>query len=108
MIDDQQNDAEERLANVYSQLKVGEKWAYGGTGTRWPGRSSRPSWRGDADRLPELPARPSGMKNTDVLAHTPTRSVPPDMARFDRCWNEVATADRLVDKKISEAMLPRN
>jgi len=111
MHDDSQNDVEERLASIYPHLKIGEKWAYGGTGNVLAGKIVE-AVTGLAVPMAyqQFILEPLGMKNTDVAGtHADAYSVPLDMARYGQMLlNKGAYGQHLFFKPATfEMMLPR-
>jgi CubicO group peptidase (beta-lactamase class C family) len=111
MIDDPQDDAEERLANAYAQLKVGEQWAYGGTGNTLAGRIVEAvTGKCVPIAFHEYLLEPLGMKHTDVAGcHADSYSVPLDMAKFGQMLLNRGSygTSRFLKPGTFELMLPR-
>jgi CubicO group peptidase (beta-lactamase class C family) len=111
MHDDTMPDVEERLAHVYPHLKVGEKWAYGGTGNVLAGKIVE-AVTGQA--VPVAYHRyllePLGMNHTDVTGtHADAYSVPLDMAKFGQVLLNKGSYGslRFLRPETFELMLPR-
>jgi CubicO group peptidase (beta-lactamase class C family) len=111
LVDDLQDDADERLVYAYPLLKVGEKWAYGGTGNALAGKIVE-AVTGDAVPVAfhKYILGPLEMKHTDVAGtHADAFSVPLDMAKFGQMFLNQGSYGNMqfMKPETFEKMLPR-